>query len=623
MEDSPQITLVYGIDRLCCWVSPGFSRIAFRPSSDYLDHPVDAFWADVHPDDLTPARAAWETFWSVSTGDGAHMVPFLLRLRIRSGDYRLAELVGVNRSEGPVGGLVLHLVLVVDRKRAEDLLLSERERLLVTLRSIGDGVITTDMEGRVTLINSVTEGLTGWSQAEALGHPLPEVFRIINEETGAVCENPVERVFETGLVVGLANHTALISKTGQISVIEDSAAPIRDSSGRIIGAVLVFRDVTETKKTAAELLKMQKLESIGVLAGGIAHDFNNILSAILGNASLGAILVEPEHPLQNLLSGIQQAARRASGLTQQLLTFSKGGTPVLESTRVQDLIRQGAEFLLHGTACECRFEFPPDLERIMADPDQLGQVVQNLVLNASQAMRDGGVLMIRGTNVVLSNSGVPPLPDGRYVKLEFIDAGPGITADHLDKIFEPYFTTKPTGSGLGLAVVWSIVKSHGGWVHAQSRLGEGTTFSVWLPATPSMPTPSLQTAADLPLSRKGTALVMDDEADPRKTMAFMLRHLGFECHEAVSGETALTLLEQCGTVDLALVDLTVKGGMGGRELLPLLKTRYPGLRVIVTSGYSIDPVMADHRRFGFDGVLKKPFSLADLTLAVDEALGTS
>jgi len=596
--------------------------MAARPVSEYENRGIEALWNDVHADDRLPAQEAWDAFWGLAAGARMAPVPFLFRMQIRSGDFRLVELLGVNRVDDPaVGGLILHLCLVVDRKRAEDLLLSERERLLVTLRSIGDGVIATDIDGRITLMNSITEGLTEWSQAEALGHPLPEVFRIVNEETGMVCENPVERVFQTGLIVGLANHTALISRSGRVSVIEDSAAPIRDTSGRIIGAVLVFRDVTEAKKINAELLKMQKLESIGVLAGGIAHDFNNILSAILGNASLGTILVEPSHPLQDLLGGIQQAARRASALTQQLLTFSKGGAPVLESTRIQDLIEGGARFLLHGSTCECRFDFAPDLDRVMADPGQLGQVVQNLVLNASQAMNQGGLIVIRGANVVLVDSASPPLPNGPYVRLDFADEGPGIPLGHLEKIFEPYFTTKSTGTGLGLSVVWSIVKSHGGWIQAQSRQGEGTTFTVWLPAAQTRPEVPVAHSVPAAPIRRGLALVMDDEADPRRTMAVMLRHLGFDCLEAISGESAQVLLKDRSEVSLALVDLTVKGGMGGREVLPLLKALNPDLKVIVTSGYSIDPVMADHRGFGFDGVLRKPFSLADLTLAIDEALG--
>ncbi len=620
LEDSPQATLVYDAGKLCRYLSPGFARIAPRSADEYLGRSIDVVWEDLHPEDLTSARDAWTVMWA---SPGQHSAPLLFRMRLRSGDFRLIEVWGTNRTADPsVGGLVLHFNPVVDRKRAEELLLSERERLMVTLRSIGDGVISTDAEGRITLINSVTESLTEWNHMEALGRPLPEVFKIVNEETGVPCENPVEKVFQTGLVVGLANHTALISRSGRVHVIEDSAAPIRDSSGRIFGSILVFRDVTAAKKTNAELVRMHKLESIGVLAGGIAHDFNNILSAILGNASLGRLLVEAGSSVENLLSGIQDAAQRASLLTQQLLTFSKGGTPVLKSSRVQDIVRESADFLLHGTTCDCQFFLPDDLERVMADPGQLGQVVQNLVLNALQAMKNGGTLVIRGSNRQLSDPVGLPIPAGRYVLLEFSDQGPGIDRQHLDKIFEPYFTTKQTGSGLGLSVVWSIIKNHGGWVAVESQRDKGTTFFVYLPTETSPGAPSATASLPVLERKKGTVLVMDDEDSPRQAMLMMLRHLGFACLEASTGEAALELLKDSPPVDLALLDLTVKGGLGGREILADVRRLSPGVRVIVTSGYSVDPVMADYRGFGFDGALQKPFTIADLTLAVDRVWGT-
>lgn len=614
LEDSPQATLVYGPDRRCRYLSPGFARMVSRPPSDYQDQPVDAFCEDVHPEDKPHLQEAWGQLWAAPGGPS---VPLLLRMRLRSKDFRLVEVTGVNRSGSPaVAGLVLHFQPVVDRKRAEALLFSERERLWVTLRSIGDGVIATDTDGLITLMNPITEALTGWTQADARGRPLLEVFRIINEETGEACENPVERVFATGRIVGLANHTALVGRDGRVHVIEDSAAPIRDGAGTVIGAVLVFRDVTAAKKTAAELLKMQKLESIGVLAGGLAHDFNNILSAILGNASLGVLLAEPQHPVKELLGGIQQAARRASDLTQQLLTFSKGGTPVLRSTEVGALVKESTQFLLRGSSTQVWFDLPEGLPRVLADPGQLSQVVQNLVLNAVQAMDHGGRLRVGAEEVVWEGEGGPPLPPGRYVRLEFADIGPGIDPAHLDKIFEPYFTTKPTGSGLGLSIVYSIVKNHRGWVQVESRLGEGTAFLVWLPvslepaAAPEPAVPVLRSPG------RGPVLVMDDEAEPRKTLLVLLRHLGYSCVEACSGDEALDLVRTGGPVPLALVDLTVRGGRGGRDILEELKSLSPGVRVIVTSGYSIDPVMADHRGFGFDGVLRKPFTLADLTKAV-------
>ena len=359
---------------------------------------------------------------------------------------------------------------------------SIREKLFVTLQSIGDGVITTDIEGRITFINKIVENLTGWSQDEAVGLPLLKVFHIIYEKTGLPCDNPVDKVLASGQIIGLADHTHLIAKDGRRINIEDSGAPIYNKDSKIIGVVLVFRDVTEKKKIQRELLKVKKLESVGVLAGGIAHDFNNILTAILGNINLAGMYIDPEDTAYPLLKEAEKASIRAKDLTQQLLTFSKGGDPVKQTASIDKIITDSTDFILHGSSVSCLYHIPEDLWMVNVDPGHMSQVIQNIVLNACQAMPEGGVLNIVCANIPDVKTELIRLPPGKYIQITIHDNGVGIPEKYLDKIFDPYFTTKQTGSGLGLAITHSIISKHDGNISVQSEVGKGTTFTIYLPA---------------------------------------------------------------------------------------------------------------------------------------------
>jgi PAS domain S-box-containing protein len=275
---------------------------------------------------------------------------------------------------------------ITKKKEAEEAIAAEKERLAVTLRSIGDGVIVTDIDGNITLINRVSEHLTGWSNEEAQGKPLSQVFNIINETTREKCENPVEKVLKTGLIVGLANHTALIRKDGTEMIIADSAAPIKDSSSQTIGIVLVFRDITNQYRMEEEMQKIQKIESLGLLAGGLAHDFNNLLTAILGNVSLVKMQLGVDHKSFGRLTDAEKAARRATDLTQQLLTFAKGGAPIKRTTSLSDTAKETCSFAMSGSNVQCLYTIPPSLWSAEVDKGQLSQVFNNLMLNSIQSM---------------------------------------------------------------------------------------------------------------------------------------------------------------------------------------------------------------------------------------------
>lgn len=516
---------------------------------------------------------------------------------------------------------------ISSRKEAEEKLSQEKERLAVTLRSIGDGVITSDVEGRVVLMNKIAEKLTGWTQGEAAGKPMTEIFRIINEKTRKPCENPVEKVLTTGNIITLANHTALIAKDGTERSIADSGAPIMDRTSTIVGVVLVFRDVTDENRIEEELLKVRKLESVGVLAGGIAHDFNNILMAVLGGVSLARTQSADNPEVHRVLTDVLRACGRAKDLTQQLLTFSKGGDPVTRVASVVDVVRESAGFVLHGSRVRCDNHFADDLWPAEIDAGQISQVVQNLILNAVQAMPGGGIITITAENhrIDPKHVGLLPLKGERYVKLSFCDDGPGIAQNYIDRIFDPFFTTKKTGSGLGLATTHSIVSKHDGHIQVVSSPGEGTCFTLYLPASdealPALPKQKKQ----LQVPGRGRVLVMDDEELVRDVVAALLTSMGYEVLLTASGEEAVAVYKERhggqDPVDVVITDLTVAGAMGGLEAAGLIWQWEPEAQVVVSSGYSNDPVMADYQSHGFCAAIVKPYTYADLMQVVSEAMG--
>ncbi len=511
----------------------------------------------------------------------------------------------------------------LERKWFESALAAQKERLTVTLRSIGDGVITTDTAGKVAMMNQVAEALTGWAQEEAVGRLLSEVFVILSERTRERPRSPVEKVLECGAIVGLANDTVLVHRSGTERIIADSGAPIRDGQGGVIGVVLVFRDVTEKRMLEKERARAEKLESIGILAGGIAHDYNNILTAIMGNLSLARLYAEQDPRLVPLLDMAEKAAKVAEGLTHQLLTFSKGGEPVKKTISIAELVSDAITFALRGSSVRARLAFAKDLWPVEVDRGQISQVLNNLAINAKQAMPGGGVLDVEVGNVLLESENQHGLPAGRYVRIALRDAGTGIPEEHLPKIFDPYFTTKPGGSGLGLATSYAIVKKHNGMIGVRSTVGVGTTFEVHLPVPERA---SLEAAsADRDVYRgSGSILVVDDDESIRRTLHKILGYLGYSVASAPEGSEALRMyaeaMESERPFDLVIMDLTIPGGMGGKEAIQALRKLDPHVRAIVSSGYSNDPVMSNFREHGFVGVALKPYEVAELSEQIKKVL---
>jgi PAS domain S-box-containing protein len=522
---------------------------------------------------------------------------------------------------------------ITERKEAEKRLAAEKERLAVTLRSIGDGVITTDTNGNVVFLNKVAESLTGWRNEEADGQPLTKVFHIINEHTKKICENPAAKVISSGQIIGLANHTVLLAKDGRELSIADSGAPILDTEGNIIGVVLVFRDVTEQIKTEREIHKVKKLESVGVLAGGIAHDFNNILAAILGNINLAILDKDLNDKTKELLSAAEKASIRAKDLTQQLLTFAKGGEPVKEAASLESVIKDSADFVLHGDRIACRYDIPDNLWLVDVDRGQMSQVIQNIVINAKHAMPAGGNIKIKCENI--TSEKVKNLPfteevqprlyaNKKFVKINITDTGVGIPADILEKIFDPYFSTKEKGSGLGLAISQSIISKHNGHISAESSPGVGSTFTIYLPSSEKShkKKQQKQSSANQP-SSPAKILVMDDEAMVRNVAKAMLVHMGHEVVLSDNGEDTLRLYQNSigdRPFELVIMDLTIPGGMGGKEAVQKLLNIDPAAKVVVSSGYSNDPIMANFKKFGFCAKVEKPYKLQELSRVITNVI---
>lgn len=546
---------------------------------------------------------------------------FSARHRLRDGSVRRVDVYS-----SPVTAKNRRLVYsiihdVTERQRATQQLSAEKERLLVTLRSIGEGVITTDTDGKVVLMNRVAEDLTGWTHQEAAGLPVNSILQLWTESRYEAAPNPVQAVLEGRQTTSHIHPMVLKARDGRERHIVESAAPIMAEDGVFIGVVLVIRDISERLKMEEELLKVRNIESIGILAGGIAHDFNNILSAILGNITLAKLKLDTagKDKITEFLTSSEKAALRAKYLTQQLLTFSKGGSPVKKTASIGDLLRESAAFTLAGSNVRSQFMIADDLWSVDIDEGQMNQVINNMVINAQQAMPDGGVIRIVAQNTVIEKEheslGLPP-QFTRFIRISIEDQGTGIRPEHLSKIFDPYFTTKDTGSGLGLATSFSIIRNHQGSITVESDWGHGTAFHIYLPASRAAVSVRSSFEKNTPNARR--ILVMDDEDSIRVMATHMLEHLGYDSVATRNGEETIETYETArrdgAPIDLVIMDLTIPGGMGGKETVQKLREIDPDVRVVVSSGYSQDPVMADYRHYGFVNVLPKPYHLEDLSV---------
>lgn len=389
--------------------------------------------------------------------------------------------------------------------------------------------------------------------------------------------------------------------------------------------VSIVRNITKRKQVDEELLKIEKLNSIGTLAGGVAHDFNNILTIILGNISMLKTCVDSNDRIFKKLSDIEKTVFQAKSLTKQLLTFAKGSNPIKKVTYINNLIKETSDLALSGSNVMCHLSLPKNLWPVEVDTGQISQVISNLVINACQSMPNGGMLTIKAKNITLTDNEIVGLSAGRYIEISVKDQGYGISEGNLLKIFDPYFTTKKTGSGLGLTSSYSIIKKHNGHIIAKSKVGKGTVFNIFIPACDSIPI-EIEEPKSILVHGKNKILVMDDELEIREVLYSMLTHLGYKVELSKDGLEAINLYKNSmfsnEPFDAIIMDLTIPGGMGGEEAIKHLIKIDPKIKALVSSGYSSGGVMANYEKHGFKGVINKPYTLEELSNALNNLLSS-
>jgi len=501
--------------------------------------------------------------------------------------------------------------------------LVELESLEAALDVIADAVFILGEGGEILFCNQAALVLCGRPFVTVKGKPFEKLLMLVNEKTMEPCSNVREKLEQNRS--GREHRCLFTSSDGRERVVIVKGELLRGHSGASLGTMLFIRDVTEKEILEEELLKVRKLESVGLLAGGIAHDFNNILTGIITNLFMARMSVVDNEEACQLIADAEKAAFKATRLTKQLLTFSQGGAPVKEVLNVDQLIEETVGFSLSGSNVDYRLQFAEDLRVIEADKGQIDQVLNNLVVNAAQAMPDGGTVFITAENITLRsdsaddpsifNSTGVPLVDGEYVKISVRDEGPGIPRKHISRIFDPYFSTKTGSTGLGLTTAYSIISKHGGYIAVDSNPGKGTVFSCFLPAyiEEQVEEQQVEAAAE---EHVGKVLVMDDDIIIRTVVEKLLRKTGYSVECVTNGADALEAykiaLEKNEPFEFVIMDLTIPGGMGGKETVIKLKEYHNNAKVVVFSGYSNDPILTNFREYGFDGVLKKPFSTDEL-----------
>ncbi len=513
---------------------------------------------------------------------------------------------------------------VTQQKQAELALRESEERYRQLFEHAVGGIYRSSPNGEFLSVNPALAQMLGFERPEEMiawtrHNPMHSLYVRPGrrEEFAAIIQ-------EAGEIRDFESEVNL--PRGGVRWISESARAVRDEQGRFRYYEGFVTDITTRRQLEAEIARASKLEAVGILAGGIAHDFNNILTVVLGNITLVEGDVPAGGALAARLFDAKRATLRARDLTLQLLTFAKGGEPVKATIELPELLKESAGFALHGAKARAEFRIARDLWRVNADKGQLGQVVQNLVINAVQAMPTGGVVTITADNVELDAGTIdpPPLPPGRYVQLSVVDSGTGIARELLAKVFDPYFTTKAQGSGLGLATAYSIIRKHEGHIVAESEVGQGTTFRMWLPASATSGSSPATSSGGSRSPFRARVLFMDDEAPIRAMAVLFMERIGYDCDVAVDGAEAVRKYEAAMSAgrkyEVVLMDLTVPGGIGGREAMERLLRIDPGVCAIVSSGYSRDPVLANYRAYGFQAILPKPYGLDQLTKVMTAVL---
>ncbi len=504
---------------------------------------------------------------------------------------------------------------ITERKRAEERLERISHQMELILNSAGEGICGLDIEGNITFINPYGAKVIGWEAREIIGKSMHDIFHHSKPDGTHYQpeECPIYKSLRNGSTYHIDNEV-FWRKDGEGFPVEYISTPIREG-GKVVGAVVTFSDITERKRIEEDRLKFSKLESLGILAGGIAHDFNNLLTGIMTAISSVKADSHISADVHENLTEAEKACIQAKRLTQQLLTFSRGGAPVKKLTSIEQIIRESVSFALSGSNVKCNVSIEEGLWDAEVDQGQISQAITNLLINADQAMPQGGIINVMARNIDYRGED-PILKEGRYVRITVEDEGIGIPQEYIARIFDPYFTTKQKGSGLGLAVAYSIIKNHDGFIDVESELGKGTKFYIYIPASQKRIEERGIEQKKTP-DGKGRVLIMDDEAIIRRSAGRALERIGYDVEYASDGAEAIKLYirakEANKRFDAVIMDLTVPGGMGGKEAIEKLISIDPEVKAIVSSGYSNDSVMSEFMGYGFRGVLSKPYTIEELS----------
>ena len=516
------------------------------------------------------------------------------------------------RIEDTIVGRVWSFRDITARKQSENELRESEDKFRLTFNFSPDAMnINRLHDGLYVDINEGFTRATGYTHEDVIGNTSLEIN---------VWQDPADR---QRLIEGLREKGFFENLEAQFRK-KDGSLITGLMSARVISLkgephiISITRDITERKRHEKEQLKIEKLESLGILAGGIAHDFNNILTGIMGNISLAKVFLDTSQKSYKPLAEAEKATVRAGELAHQLLTFARGGEPIKKVVSPQHLVNEAVSFILRGSNVKGNVDIPDSIHAIEADEGQMSQVFHNLIINATQAMPGGGILTVIAQNEALADNNSLNLPSGAYIRLTFSDQGCGIEEDTLKRIFDPYFTTKAAGVGLGLASVHSIVSRHGGHIGARSVIGKGTTFTIHLPSIGKVFTEYQEEVASKTTGERrcGSILVMDDDEIIRNIASSILTHLGYEVTTCDKGEEAIELYKismESGAPFLAIfMDLTIPGGLGGKETAEHILSLFPNACLIVSSGYSNDPIMANYQYYGFSGAIAKPYNISEV-----------
>ncbi len=506
-----------------------------------------------------------------------------------------------------------------ERKRMEEQLKGSEERLRTMFENAPVGLYRTTPDGRILMSNP--------TMIKMMGYETFEDFKQINIADsfadGSSRDEFLDLIEKHDEVV--AFRSTWLKKSGEPLEIEETSKAIRGPGGKTKYYEGIVRDITLISQVEKEHIKASRLESLGLLAGGIAHDFNNLLGALVINLWSAKRCREDPDEVQRLVEDSERITQRARELTGQLLTFSKGGEPVKNWVSIAGIVRDTISISLGGSKIKCELEISDDLWEVEADQGQLGQVFSNLLINSGQAMPEGGIVRIAIDNQVIGSGSTAPVSPGDFVRVSVRDSGHGIPRECLPRIFDPYYTTKQKGSGLGLTTAYSIVKKHGGYISVENNDDRGATFHVLLPAARlknGMRRKRVEAPREVDTESRGlNILIMDDEEIYRTSLKQILAGMGHFVCVAGEGRQAIRLYEEAiregREFDIVMMDLTIPGGMGGREAIEELRERHPQVKAIVSSGYYDDPVMADFADYGFSGALAKPFNIKDLVAEIN------